>query len=107
MSSKQSSDTPITQITFVEPNPGQQDEALALMTERAEFMARQPGFISIQLHRSLDGRRIINYVQWKNLDLLHAAHESPEFRKEWTRFDHLTDQIDPHLYEMTHSLQAD
>ena len=106
MNATQSSDGSVTQITFIEPNPGQQDEALAVMAERAAFMARQPGFISIQLHRSLDGKRIINYIQWRNLALLHAAHESPEFRREWTRFDHLTGEIDPHLYEMTHSLHA-
>ena len=106
MAAKQSPNAPITQITFIEPSPGQQEEALAVMAQRAEFMARQPGFISIQLHRSLDGKRIINFIQWKNLGLLHAAHESPEFRKEWTRFDRLTDQIDPHLYQTTHSLHV-
>jgi hypothetical protein len=33
------------------------------MTDRARFMARQPGFISVSLHRSLGGRRIVNYIQ--------------------------------------------
>jgi hypothetical protein len=46
---------PVTQITIVEAEPGKQAEALAVMTERAQFMARQPGFVSISLHRSLDG----------------------------------------------------
>ena len=37
---------PVTQITVIEPEPpGKQAEALSLMTERARFMARQPGFI--------------------------------------------------------------
>ena len=90
----------VTQITVVESEPGKQDAALSLMAERARFMARQPGFISISLHRSLDGRRIVNYVQWQNRDLLRAAHQSPEFRKEWRHFDDLTDEIDPHLYEV-------
>jgi heme-degrading monooxygenase HmoA len=45
---------PVTQITVIEPEPGKQAEAVSLMTERARFMARQPGFISISLHRSLD-----------------------------------------------------
>jgi len=106
MSVNTQTDAPITQITFIEPSPGQQDEALELMAERAAFMAQQPGFISIRLHRSLDGKRIVNYIEWKNLDLLHKAHTSPEFRREWKRFDRLTDEIDPHLYEMTHSLPA-
>jgi antibiotic biosynthesis monooxygenase len=47
---------PTTQITIIEAEPGKQAEALSIMTERARFMARQPGFISVSLHRSLDGR---------------------------------------------------
>ena len=91
---------PVTQITVVDSEPGKQAEALSLMTERAQFMSRQPGFISISLHRSLDGRRIVNYVQWQSRELLRAAHQSPEFRKEWRHFDEVTDEIDPHLYEV-------
>jgi heme-degrading monooxygenase HmoA len=97
---------PVTQITIVEPEPGRQAEALALMSERARFMARQPGFISISLHRSLDGRRIVNYVQWQSRDLLQAAHKSPEFRKQWGHFDELADEIDPHLYEVAQVMDA-
>jgi hypothetical protein len=55
----------VTQITVIEAEPKTQQEALSLMAERARFMARQPGFISISLHRSLDGRRIVNYIQWQ------------------------------------------
>ena len=35
-----------------------------------QCMARQPGFVSISLHRSLDGHRIVNYIQWENRDFL-------------------------------------
>jgi hypothetical protein len=45
-------------------------------------------------------------VQWQNRDLLHAAHQSPEFRKQWRRFDQVTDEIDPHLYEVAHVLDG-
>jgi quinol monooxygenase YgiN len=96
---------PVTQITVIEAEPGKQAEALSLMTERARFMARQSGFISISLHRSLDGRRIVNYVQWQNRELLQQAHQSPDFRKAWGKFDDLTDQIDPHLYEVAEVLE--
>jgi len=67
---------PVTQITVVESEPGKQAEALSVMTERARFMARQPGFVSISVHRSLDGRRIVNYIQWQSRDHLQAAHKS-------------------------------
>ena len=101
MTQIQADKQPVTQITIVESEPDKQAEALSLMTERARFMARQPGFISVSLHRSLDGRRIVNYIQWQSRDLLRSAHQSPEFRKEWGHFDQLTDEIDPHLYEVT------
>jgi quinol monooxygenase YgiN len=102
----QTNNQTITQITVVEPEPGKQTEALSLMAERARFMARQPGFVSISLHRSLDGRRIVNYVQWQNRELLRQAHQSPDFRKAWGKFDDLTDQIDPHLYEVAEVLDG-
>ena len=74
------------------------------MAERARFMQHQPAFISVSLHRSLDGRRIVNYIQWESRDLLRAAHQLPEFRKAWSQFERLTDDIDPHLYEVTEIL---
>jgi heme-degrading monooxygenase HmoA len=67
---------------------------------------RQPGFISVSLHRSLDGQRIVNYIQWQSRELLQSAHQSPEFRKEWGHFDQLTDEIDPHLYEVAHVIDG-
>jgi heme-degrading monooxygenase HmoA len=99
-------DQQVTQITVIESGREKQAEVLSLMTERARFMARQPGFISISLHRSLDGHRIVNYIQWQSHELLRSAHKSPEFRKEWTRFDELTDEIDPHLYEVSFVLDG-
>jgi heme-degrading monooxygenase HmoA len=90
---------PVTQITIVEPESGKQKDALDLMVQRARFMARQPGYVSINLHLSLDGKRIVNCIQWESRELLKAAHSSPEFRKEWSHFDEVTDEIDPHLYE--------
>lgn len=92
---------PVTQITVVDPEPGRQAEALSLMEERARFMAQQPGCLSIALHRSLDGKRIVNFIRWSSRDLLHAAHQSPEFRSKWGEFDALTAAIAPDLYEVT------
>jgi heme-degrading monooxygenase HmoA len=96
----------VTQITVVEPEPGQMEQALSVMTDRARFMARQPGFVSISLHRSLDDRRIVNYIQWSSREKLEAAHHSPEFRKEWGHFDKVTEAIEPQLYEVCHLEEA-
>lgn len=94
--------TCVTQITIAEAEDGRQDELLAMMTARARFMAGQPGFVSISLHRSLDGKRIVNYVQWESREQLAAAHRSPEFREKWPEVGDATDDIEPHLYEVAH-----
>jgi len=96
----------VTQITVVEVPPKTQEEALSVMRQRADFMAKQPGFVAIHLYRSLDDKRIVNFVEWESRESLEAAHKSPEFRKEWSRFNALTDSIDPHLYETFASLNG-
>jgi heme-degrading monooxygenase HmoA len=91
-----------TQITTVKLSPDNQDEVLKLMKERAHFMATQPGFVSVNLHRSKDGSHVVNYVQWTNADKLAAAHHSAEFRKRWPRFGELVKEADPCLYDVVH-----
>lgn len=90
----------ITQITTVKVEPENQSEVLQLMTERARFMAKQPGFVSVSLHRSADGSHIVNYVQWANRDKLTAAHHNPEFRAQWPRFGELVENVQPCLYDV-------
>ncbi len=96
----------VTQITTVKMTPENQDEVLALMKERAKFMARQPGFVSVNLHRSQDGSHVVNYIQWTSPEKLQAAHRSPEFRKKWPQFSDLADEIEPGLYDVVHTEAA-
>ena len=89
-----------TQITTVKLPPDNQDEILQMMMERARFMATQPGFVSVNLHRSKDGGHVVNYVQWTNPEKLAAAHHAPEFRKKWPRFGELVKEAEPCLYDV-------
>jgi heme-degrading monooxygenase HmoA len=91
-----------TQINVVRLPADNQDEVLKLMIERARFMATQPGFVSVNLHRSKDGSHVVNYVQWTSADKLAAAHHAPEFRKKWPQFGELIKEADPCLYDVVH-----
>jgi antibiotic biosynthesis monooxygenase (ABM) superfamily enzyme len=91
-----------TQITTVKLPPDKQDEVLKLMLERARFMATQPRFVSVNLHRSQDGSHVVNNVQWTNPEKLAAAHHSPELRKKWPRFGELVKEAEPCLYDVVH-----
>jgi len=90
----------VTQITTVKVEPEHQPEVLRLMIQRARFMAKQPGFVSVSLHRSADGSHIVNYIQWTSREKLAAAHQAPEFRDKWPRFSELVEDVEPCLYEV-------
>ncbi len=92
----------VTQITTVKVPPKNQAEVLQLMEERARFMATQPGFVSVSLHKSEDGSHVLNYVQWSDRKQLAAAHHSPEFRKKWPRFGELIKEAEPCPYQVAH-----
>ena len=96
----------VTQITTVKLPPENQDEVLDLMRQRARFMATQPGFVSVNLHRSKDGSHVVNYIQWLDAQKLSQAHRAAEFRKEWPRFGGLAEEIEPCLYEVVHTEAA-
>jgi heme-degrading monooxygenase HmoA len=55
----------------------------ALMTaweKDANWMKRQPGFISTQLHRAIGGScMFMNYAVWETVDHFRAAFTHPEF----------------------------
>jgi heme-degrading monooxygenase HmoA len=59
-----------TQITAVKLPAENQQAVVDLMIERARFMATQPGFVSVNLHRSKDGTHLVNYIQWTTLEKL-------------------------------------
>lgn len=90
----------VTQITTVDVDPKNHSQVLDLMKERARFMATQPGFVSISLHRSADNSHIVNYVQWASRAQLEAAHHSQEFRKRWPELGKMAQDIEPCLYDV-------
>src|SRR3984885_7408064 len=58
----------VTQINvFTVPQGGQQP-LIDLLAESARFASTTPGWISANLHRSLDGTRVINYAQSESLE---------------------------------------
>lgn len=46
----------------------------------AEIITKQPGFISMQLHRAIgDSPTYLNYVVWESTETVHAGLTHPEF----------------------------
>ena len=53
----------VTQINVFDVLPGKGDGLIALLRESAHAARIVPGWLSASLHRSLDGRTVVNYAQ--------------------------------------------
>jgi hypothetical protein len=69
----------VTLINVFEVEPAVQ-RALVRLLDRAtvEVMRHQPGFISANLHASLDGARVANYAQWATVEDFERMLQNPE-----------------------------
>jgi quinol monooxygenase YgiN len=73
-------DTPLgTLINVFTVEPSKQQGLIDLLDRATEeVMRHQPGFISANIHRSLDGRHVANYAQWQTADAFERMLENPE-----------------------------
>lgn len=83
-------------------DPSHQEEVVQINIDIVEQVAsRFPGFISASVHRSVDGTRVFNYLQWESAGHLAAMQRSPEFQALGRRLAGLI-QFDPHQCEVAH-----
>lgn len=62
-------------VTF-QTTPATQQEATDKIWDYIEtFLSKQPGCISSSLHKSFDGKNLINYAQWETADHFKAFSE--------------------------------
>ena len=93
--------TSIIAINPFEVAPGTEAEALNVWDRVAEFMNRQPGFISAKLHQSLDPSskfRLVTVAEWESADHFMRALASDELKvaaKGMVAFPHY-----PGLYQV-------
>jgi heme-degrading monooxygenase HmoA len=65
----------------------------------AEFMKRQPGFISTQLHRAIgENPTYLNYAIWESMDAYRTAFTHPDFRARISAYPSSV-VASPHLFQ--------
>jgi heme-degrading monooxygenase HmoA len=77
------------------------DEQTFLQTwqDDAEFMKRQPGFISTQLHRAIgESPTYLNYAVWESTANFRAAFTHPEFLAKLSAYPSSA-VASPHLFQ--------
>ena len=72
----------LTMVNVLTPAPGKQSETIQLLQAGMdETMRHQPGFISANIHRSLNSEHVVVYAQWKDQASVGAASKLIQNRK--------------------------
>jgi quinol monooxygenase YgiN len=98
----------VTLINVFTVQPERQQQLLDLLMEATEAVMRhQPGFISANLHRSLDGQRVTNYAQWHSREDFEVMLRTPEAQDHLRQASEIADTFEPHLYEVVFAESRD
>ncbi|MEO0408252.1 MAG: antibiotic biosynthesis monooxygenase, partial [Cyanobacteria bacterium P01_A01_bin.135] len=79
---------------------GQQDAVVDRVTQLFELAAQQPGFVSANLHRSLDGAKVANYAQWESEAALQQFVQLSETQARVEALQPHIEEMDSHIYEI-------
>lgn len=98
----------VTLVNVYEVEPERQAELALLLREVTDAHIRlMPGFVSVSLHLSLDGRKVVNYAQWASKAHFDAFIQHPVLQGELKRFAAVAKSVAPALYKVDAVLAAD
>jgi heme-degrading monooxygenase HmoA len=89
----------VTAVNVFRVEPEQQQHVIDFIVENRHAAMKHPGFLSINIHKSLDGERVINYVQWRSWEEFKTASADPAFADSRKQAVELG-LFDSHFYEV-------
>ena len=93
----------VTLINVFVVEPENQQRLVDLLVEATEdVMCKLPGFICANIHKSLDGKRVTNYAQWKSIEDFRGIFKTPEALKHMPEIGKIA-KSDPTLYEVCYT----
>ena len=90
----------VTLINVFTVEPENQQRLVEMLIEATETtMKALPGFVSANIHKSLDGVRVANYAQWRSRKDFEAMLKNPDATAHMKPIMGIA-QFDAHLYEV-------
>lgn len=90
-----------TVINVFEVEPDRQAELAGFLSAATETVIRHlPGFISVSIHKSLDGTRVVNYAQWASREDVENALGNPDAKAQMKQAAALAKSIAPAVYRV-------
>ena len=95
----------VTLINVFTVEPDNQQKLVDMLVKATEgTMKNIPGFVSANIHKSLDGKRVANYAQWRTAEDFEAMVKSPEAQTHMRPINEIA-TADFHLYELIDSFE--
>ena len=92
----------VTLINVFTVEPKNQQRLVDILVEATEKTMRHlPGFISANIHQSLDGACVVNYAQWRRREDFEAMLKQPEALPHMKAATEMA-KAEPRLYEVVH-----
>ena len=93
----------LTAINVLSVEPKNQARVVELLSQASDVLAKtQPGFISANIHRALDGTKVVNYVQWRSQQDFEAVFQNNGFMRLYSQVKELSNP-EPRVYEIVHA----
>lgn len=90
----------ITVIVIFAVEPERQQELIDTIIEFVETaVTYQPGFVSTNIHKSLDGTRVMNYAQWQSIEGYNAFLNNSEVQAQGKKLTNFNPP-DLHIFEV-------
>ena len=90
----------VTLVNVFTVRPEDQQRLVDVLAEAATIMKTIHGYVSSNLHKSLDGTKVVNYVQWRRREDFEAMLENPEAAPHMQEAAGIAEKYEPDLYEV-------
>ncbi len=68
----------VTLINVFTVEPAKQQQLVDLLVHATgTAMRHAPGFVTANIHRSLDGTKVVNYARWRGAEDFEAVQKNP------------------------------
>jgi hypothetical protein len=92
----------VTLINIFTVDPEDQQRLVDVLVEATQtVMRKREGFVSANIHRSLDGTRVTNYAQWRTRGAFEAMLGDREAAEHMGEAARIAESFEPHLYEVS------
>ena len=90
---------PVVLVNVFTVDAHEQDAVVEAWKADAEWMKKQPGYISTQMHKAVgDSSMFLNYAVWDSVADFRAAFSNPEFKNALSHYP-ASAVTAPHLFE--------